>query len=286
VRNVYVIGPDKKVKLVLSYPMSTGRNFDEVLRVLDSMQLTAKHKVATPVNWKNGDDVIMLPAVTEDEAKQKYPQGWKAPKQYPASPSTAGFSAPSNPPTISPAAATVPVTGLSFTMNKWNDATAATGKTAVNGAFKTYQVQTSKPASELKTAADLAGLTATVTVDLASLDTANETRNGNIRDTYFEVGKFAKATFTFSKFTATGTPTADRAEIAADGELDLHGMKKAFTGIKLVAARKDGAIQVTSAEPISIKSADFGLPAQALLAVCKHLGIDDAATVNVDVTLR
>ena len=82
VRNVYVIGPDKKVKLVLSYPMSTGRNFDEVLRVLDSMQLTAKHKVATPVNWKDGEDVIILPAVTDDEAKQKYPQGWKAPKPY------------------------------------------------------------------------------------------------------------------------------------------------------------------------------------------------------------
>jgi len=82
VRNVYVIGPDKKVKLLLSYPMSTGRNFDEVLRVLDSMQLTAKHKVATPVNWKDGQDVIILPAVTDDEAKQKYPQGWKAPKPY------------------------------------------------------------------------------------------------------------------------------------------------------------------------------------------------------------
>jgi alkyl hydroperoxide reductase subunit AhpC len=82
VRNVYVIGPDKKVKLVLSYPMSTGRNFDEVLRVIDSMQLTAKHKVATPVNWKDGQDVIILPAVTDDEAKQKYPQGWKAPKPY------------------------------------------------------------------------------------------------------------------------------------------------------------------------------------------------------------
>ena len=82
VRNVFVVGPDKKIKLMLSYPMSTGRNFDEVLRVLDSMQLTAKHKVATPVNWKNGQDVIILPAVTDDEAKQKYPQGWKAPKPY------------------------------------------------------------------------------------------------------------------------------------------------------------------------------------------------------------
>jgi alkyl hydroperoxide reductase subunit AhpC len=82
VRNVYVIGPDKKIKLVLSYPMSTGRNFDEVLRVIDSMQLTAKHKVATPVNWKQGDDVIILPAVTEAEAKEKYPQGWKQPKPY------------------------------------------------------------------------------------------------------------------------------------------------------------------------------------------------------------
>ena len=82
VRNVYVIGPDKKIKLLLSYPMSTGRNFDEVLRVIDSMQLTAKHKVATPVNWKRGDDVIILPAVTEAEAKEKYPQGWKQLKPY------------------------------------------------------------------------------------------------------------------------------------------------------------------------------------------------------------
>ena len=82
VRNVYVVGPDKKIKLVISYPMSTGRNFDEVLRVIDSMQLTAKHKVATPVNWKNGDDVIILPAVSEAEAKEKYPQGWQQPKPY------------------------------------------------------------------------------------------------------------------------------------------------------------------------------------------------------------
>jgi len=82
VRNVYVIGPDKKIKLVISYPMSTGRNFDEVLRVIDSIQLTAKHKVATPVNWKDGDDVIILPAVTEAEAKERYPNGWKQPKPY------------------------------------------------------------------------------------------------------------------------------------------------------------------------------------------------------------
>ena len=82
VRNVYVIGPDKKIKLLISYPMSTGRNFDEVLRVIDSMQLTAKHKVATPVNWKNGDDVIILGSVNDEEAKQTYPQGWKAPKPY------------------------------------------------------------------------------------------------------------------------------------------------------------------------------------------------------------
>jgi thioredoxin-dependent peroxiredoxin len=82
VRTVFVIGPDKKIKLQLSYPMSTGRNFDEILRVVDSMQLTAKHKVATPVNWKQGDDVIILPAVSNDEAKQKYPGGWKAPKPY------------------------------------------------------------------------------------------------------------------------------------------------------------------------------------------------------------
>jgi thioredoxin-dependent peroxiredoxin len=82
VRTVFVVGPDKKIKLQLSYPMSTGRNFDEILRVLDSMQLTAKHKVATPVNWKNGDDVIILPAVSNEEAKEKYPDGWKAPKPY------------------------------------------------------------------------------------------------------------------------------------------------------------------------------------------------------------
>jgi alkyl hydroperoxide reductase subunit AhpC len=82
VRTVFIVGPDKKIKLMLSYPMSTGRNFDEVLRVLDSIQLTAKHKVATPVNWKQGDDVIILPAVSEEEAKLKYPGGWKSPRPY------------------------------------------------------------------------------------------------------------------------------------------------------------------------------------------------------------
>ncbi len=82
VRNVFVIGPDKKVKLVLVYPMTTGRNFDEVLRVIDSLQLTAKHKVATPVNWKSGEDVIIVPTVSDEEAKQKYPGGWKSPKPY------------------------------------------------------------------------------------------------------------------------------------------------------------------------------------------------------------
>jgi len=82
VRTVYVVGPDKLIKAMLSYPMSTGRNFDEVLRLLDSVQMTAKHKVATPANWKHGDDVVILPAVSDDEAKQKYPQGWRAPKPY------------------------------------------------------------------------------------------------------------------------------------------------------------------------------------------------------------
>ena len=82
VRSVFVIGPDKKIKLMITYPMTTGRNFDEVLRVLDSMQLTAKHKVATPVNWQQGEDVIIVPAVSDDEANQKYPDGWKAPKPY------------------------------------------------------------------------------------------------------------------------------------------------------------------------------------------------------------
>jgi alkyl hydroperoxide reductase subunit AhpC len=82
VRSVFVIGPDKKIKAMLTYPMSTGRNFDEVLRLLDSCQLTAKHKVATPVNWKRGDDVIISPAVSEAEAKEKYPQGWKSPRPY------------------------------------------------------------------------------------------------------------------------------------------------------------------------------------------------------------
>ena len=82
VRNVFVIGPDKKVKLILVYPMTTGRNFDEVLRVIDSLQLTAKHKVATPVNWKHGEDVIIAGSVTDEDAKKQYPQGWKAPKPY------------------------------------------------------------------------------------------------------------------------------------------------------------------------------------------------------------
>jgi thioredoxin-dependent peroxiredoxin len=82
VRNVFVVGPDKKIKLVLVYPMSTGRNFDEVLRVLDSLQLTAKHKVSTPVNWRQGEDVIISGSVSDEEAKKTYPQGWKAPKPY------------------------------------------------------------------------------------------------------------------------------------------------------------------------------------------------------------
>ena len=82
VRNVFVIGPDKKIKLVLVYPMTTGRNFDEVLRVIDSLQLTAKHKVATPVNWKQGEDVIIAGSVSDEDAKKQYPQGWKAPKPY------------------------------------------------------------------------------------------------------------------------------------------------------------------------------------------------------------
>jgi len=82
IRSVFVIGPDKKVKLVLTYPMSTGRNFDEVLRVIDSMQLTARHKVATPANWQDGGEVIILPAVSDADAKVKYPDGWRAPKPY------------------------------------------------------------------------------------------------------------------------------------------------------------------------------------------------------------
>jgi thioredoxin-dependent peroxiredoxin len=82
VRNVFVIGPDKKVKLILVYPMTTGRNFDEVLRVIDSLQLTAKHKVSTPVNWKQGEEVIIAGSVYDDDAKKTYPQGWKSPKPY------------------------------------------------------------------------------------------------------------------------------------------------------------------------------------------------------------
>ncbi len=82
VRSVFVIGPDKRIKAMLTYPMSTGRNFDEVLRLLDSCQLTAKHQVATPVNWKWGEDVIIVPAVSNEEANKKYPDGWSAPKPY------------------------------------------------------------------------------------------------------------------------------------------------------------------------------------------------------------
>ena len=82
VRNVFVIGPDKKIKLILVYPMTTGRNFDEVLRVIDSLQLTANHKVATPVNWQPGEDVIIAGSVSDDEAKEKYPDGWDAPRPW------------------------------------------------------------------------------------------------------------------------------------------------------------------------------------------------------------
>ncbi len=82
VRSVFVIGPDKKIKLILVYPMTTGRNFDEVLRVVDSLQLTAKHKVSTPVNWRPGEDVIIAGSVSDDEARKAYPEGWKAPRPY------------------------------------------------------------------------------------------------------------------------------------------------------------------------------------------------------------
>ncbi len=82
VRSVFVIGPDKKIKLMMTYPMTTGRNFDEILRALDSMQMTAKHKVATPVNWKHGEDVIIAGSVSDDDAKKMFPDGWKAPKPY------------------------------------------------------------------------------------------------------------------------------------------------------------------------------------------------------------
>jgi alkyl hydroperoxide reductase subunit AhpC len=82
VRNVFVIGPDKAIKLILVYPMTTGRNFDEVLRVIDSLQLTAKHKVATPANWKDGDDVIIAGSVSDDDAREKYPDGWESPLPY------------------------------------------------------------------------------------------------------------------------------------------------------------------------------------------------------------
>jgi thioredoxin-dependent peroxiredoxin len=82
IRSVFIVGPDKKIKLILTYPMTTGRNFDEVLRVLDSLQLTAKHKVATPVNWKSGEDVIIAGSVSNEDAKAKYPDGWKSPKPY------------------------------------------------------------------------------------------------------------------------------------------------------------------------------------------------------------
>jgi alkyl hydroperoxide reductase subunit AhpC len=82
VRNVFVIGPDKKIKLILVYPMTTGRNFDEVLRVIDSLKLTAEHQVSTPVNWSPGEDVIIAGSVSDDEAKEKYPEGWESPKPY------------------------------------------------------------------------------------------------------------------------------------------------------------------------------------------------------------
>ncbi len=82
VRNVYIIGPDKKVKLVLAYPMSTGRNFDEILRVIDSLRLTAEHQVSTPADWKNGDDVFLAGSVSDDQAREIYPDGWEQPKPY------------------------------------------------------------------------------------------------------------------------------------------------------------------------------------------------------------
>ena len=119
VRNVFVIGPDKKVKLILVYPMTTGRNFDEVLRVIDSLQLTAKHKVATPVNWQQGEKVIIAGSVSNDEAKETYPDGWEEPRPYirivpqPGEPPSSRWSPLGTPPANSPAGAAL------FTAQGW-----------------------------------------------------------------------------------------------------------------------------------------------------------------------
>lgn len=199
---------------------------------------------------------------------------------------------PTSSPTIS--ATTDANKSLSFTMKKWigPDSDPSSQKRAVNGIFKDFSVYLSKKVANLKKPADLNGLMAKVEVPLAAsnLDTGDETRNTNISSVYFEVAKYATASFSLSNFKTTSTKdsfaTGDTIPVTADAELDLHGIKKALPGLTLNVVAVDGGYQVKTAQDLSLKSDDFQLPWQALLQTCEHKGMDEAATVSFDVTLK
>jgi polyisoprenoid-binding protein YceI len=177
-----------------------------------------------------------------------------------------------------------------FVMNKWLDAK-GTQKAAVKGGFTDVIVSLNKPVAQLKTLADLKGLKGQVTVNLASVETGNPARNLNLSNTYFETGKYAKATVSFDQFRTLSTPAnrlglEKEADLTADAVIDLHGITRTVKDTQWHVAKVADGILVTTLAPLSLASADYSLPAAALMKVCQHLGLDPAAAVSVSVLLQ
>jgi polyisoprenoid-binding protein YceI len=179
---------------------------------------------------------------------------------------------------------------VSFTMNKWLDAK-GTQKAAVKGGFTHVVVALNKPVAKLTSLNDLKGLKGKVTVDLAHVETGNPARNLNISNTYFETAKFATATVLLDRLQTVATP-ADRmhreqqADLSVDGSINLHGVSRPFKATQWHVAKRPDGLHVSTLAPITVKSADFALPAAALMKICQHLGLDPAATVTVDLILK
>lgn len=179
---------------------------------------------------------------------------------------------------------------VSFVMNKWLDAK-GTQKAAVKGGFTDVSVLLNKPVAHLKSLADLKGLKGQVLVNLASVETGNPARNQNLSTTCFETTRFPKATVTFDEFRTMGTP-ADRlkwereADLNADATLDLHGVKHQVKAMQWHVAKRPDGILVTTLAPVPVTTADFALPIPALMKLCKHVGLDPAASVSVSVLLQ
>jgi polyisoprenoid-binding protein YceI len=181
-------------------------------------------------------------------------------------------------------------TSLSFTMNKWLKLR-GTQKATVEGTFRDFTVALNKPVAQLKNLTVLKGLKGRVTVDLASLDTGNPARDLNVTNTYFQVAKHPKATIHLDRIRTIATPEnrlarEPEADITADGAIELHGVRRPLRDTQWHVSRRPTGILVTSLAPIPLASTDFSLPVTALLKVCKHLGLDDAAAVSISLLLQ